>query len=252
ERLATRLDLLKGGRDADPRQATLRATIAWSYDLLSPQEQRLFARMSVFAGGCTLEAAEEVAGTDVDTLQSLVEKSLLRFTSGRYWMLETIREYALERLEESGEAERLRRRHAEHFLALAEEAEPRTRELANDTEWLDRLERDHDNLRATFDHLETSGESQQVLGLAGALRGFWGMRGFVSEGWRRLESALRADERRTPARARALNGAADLGGLGRGDDEAVRFWAEQALALHRDLGDDWGAGESLFFLAHAA
>jgi len=252
ERLATRLDLLEGGRDAEARQQTLRATIEWSYDLLSEDEQRLFARLAVFAGGCTLAASEQVADSDLNTLQSLVDKSLLRHIDERFWMLETIRDYALERLEESGEAERLRRRHAEHFLALAEEAEPRTRELANDTEWLDRLERDHDNLRATFDHLETSGESQQVLGLAGALRGFWGMRGFVSEGWRRLEGALLADERRTAARARALNGAADLGGLGRGDDEAVRFWAEQALALHRDLGDDWGAGESLFFLAHAA
>ncbi len=252
ERLSQRLDLLKGGRDAEARQQTLRATIEWSYDLLSEDEQRLFARLAVFAGGCTLEAAEQVADSDLDTLQSLVDKSLLRHTLERFWMLETIREYAAERLEESGEAEKLRRRHAEHFLTLAEEAQPRTREFANEKEWLDRLERDHDNLRAALDQLKTSGESQQVLRLAGALRGFWGMRGFVGEGWRRLEGALRADERPTLVRARALNGAADLGGLGRADDEAVRFWAEQALALHRDLGDDWGAGESLFFLAHAA
>jgi predicted ATPase len=94
ERISQRLDLLKGGRDADPRQQTLRATIEWSYDLLSPEEQQLFARLSVFAGGCTLEAAEEVCDADLDTLQSLVEKSLLRFTNERYWMLETIREYA--------------------------------------------------------------------------------------------------------------------------------------------------------------
>ena len=97
--LSQRLDLLKGGRDADPRQQTLRATIEWSYDLLSTEEQLLFARLSVFAGGCNLEAAEEIADADLDTLQSLVEKSLLRFSDGRYWMLETIREYALERLE---------------------------------------------------------------------------------------------------------------------------------------------------------
>ncbi len=102
ERLSQRLDLLKGGRDADPRQQTLRATIEWSYDLLSPEEQSLFARLSVFAGGCTLEAAEEVAGADLDTLQSLVEKSLLRFTNERYWMLETIRDYAGERLDGDG------------------------------------------------------------------------------------------------------------------------------------------------------
>ena len=98
ERLSQRLDLLKGGRDADPRQQTLRATIEWSYDLLTPEEQALFARLSVFAGGCTLQAAEEVCDADLDTLQSLVEKSLVRFTNERYWMLETIREYAADRL----------------------------------------------------------------------------------------------------------------------------------------------------------
>src|SRR5205823_1679027 len=110
ERLLQRLDLLKGGRDADARQATLRATIEWSYELLSPEERRLFARHSVFRGGCTLEAAEEVAEADLDLLQSLVDKSLLRHTAERLWMLETIREYASERLEKSNEAEDLQRR----------------------------------------------------------------------------------------------------------------------------------------------
>jgi len=102
---------LKAGRDADPRQQTLRTTIEWSYDLLSNEEQRLFRAFSVFAGGCTLNAAEEIAGADVDALQSLVEKSLLRFTDERYWMLETIRHYAGERLRESGEAEVIELRH---------------------------------------------------------------------------------------------------------------------------------------------
>ena len=106
ERLSQRLDLLKGGRDAEARQQTLRATIAWSYDLLSDEEQRLFRALSVFAGGCTLEAAEEVAGADLDTLQSLVEKSLLRFTDERYWMLETIREYARDLLDASARGEK--------------------------------------------------------------------------------------------------------------------------------------------------
>ena len=105
-RLGKRLDLFKGGRDAEARQATLRATIEWSHDLLSPEEQELFARLAVFAGGCTLEAAETVADADLDTLQSLVEKSLLRHTDERFWMLETIREYAVERLEERGTPER--------------------------------------------------------------------------------------------------------------------------------------------------
>jgi predicted ATPase/class 3 adenylate cyclase len=116
DRLSQRLDLLQGGRDADPRQQTLRATIEWSHDLLSKVEQRLFRSLSVFSGGCALEAAEEVCGADLDTLQSLVEKSLLRFSGERYFMLETIREYAGERLERSGEANEFRERHADRFL----------------------------------------------------------------------------------------------------------------------------------------
>ena len=120
ERLSQRLDLLEGGRDADPRQQTLRATIDWSHDLLSEEEQRVLRALSVFAG-CTLEAAEEICGADIDTLQSLVEKSLLRFSAERYWMLETIREYARERLDEAGETDALARRHADYHLALLEE-----------------------------------------------------------------------------------------------------------------------------------
>ena len=108
DRLSERLDLFTGGRDADPRQQTLRATIEWSYDLLNGDEQRLFARLSVFARGCTFAAAEEVADADLDTVQSLVEKGLLRFTDERYWMLETIREFAAERLAESGDEGRRR------------------------------------------------------------------------------------------------------------------------------------------------
>ena len=112
ERLSQRLDLLRGGRDAEARQRTLRATIEWSYDLLTEEEKRLFAALSVFAGGCTLEAAESVCDADLDALQSLVDKSLLRHTDERFWMLETIREFALERLEDSGGAEDLRRRYS--------------------------------------------------------------------------------------------------------------------------------------------
>jgi len=110
ERLAQRLDLLKGGRDAEARQRTLRATIEWSHDLLTEDEQLLFAYLAVFAGGCTLKAAQEVADADLDALQSLVEKSLVRHTEERFWMLETIREFALERFEQAGAAEELRRR----------------------------------------------------------------------------------------------------------------------------------------------
>jgi predicted ATPase/class 3 adenylate cyclase len=117
ERLSSRLDLLKGGRDADPRQQTLRATIEWSYELLPAEEKQLFRRLAVFAGGCALEAAEEVVGADLDTLQSLVEKSLVRFSNERYWMLETIREYAGEHLEGADE---LRGKHALFYGNLAE------------------------------------------------------------------------------------------------------------------------------------
>ena len=121
ERLEHRLPLLTGGaRDLPERQRTLRATIEWSYDLLGEEEQRLFARLSVFAGGCTLEAAEEVCEATVDVLQALVDKSLLRFTDERYWMLDTIREYAAERLARLGEVEAVRNRYVQFFLHLAE------------------------------------------------------------------------------------------------------------------------------------
>ncbi len=172
ERLGERLDLLRGGRDAQARQQTLRATIAWSYDLLSTEEHQLFAQLGVFAGGWTLEAAEKIARAELDILQSLVDKSLVRHTDERFTMLETIREYAAERLDESREADNLRRRHAEYFLALAEEAEPSLLG-PSPREWIDRLELEFDNLRAAIDWFEASGESQLVLRLGGALWGLW-------------------------------------------------------------------------------
>jgi predicted ATPase/class 3 adenylate cyclase len=140
ERLSERLDVLRAGRGVEPRQQTLRATIEWSHDLLNSEERALFRRLAVFAGGCTLESAEEVCDADLDTLQSLVDKSLVRVREGdRFSILETIREYGAEQLEFSGEAEKLRLRHAEHFLALAEEAEPSMLGI-NPGEWLNRLE----------------------------------------------------------------------------------------------------------------
>ena len=250
DRLAQRLDLLKGGRDAEARQQTLRATIEWSYDLLSKEEKTLFARLSVFRGGCTLEAAEEVADADLDTLQSLVDKSLVRHTGDRFWMLETIREYAVERLEELAEADDIRRRHARRFLALAEEAEPHLRRYWSG-QWLAKIEREHDNLRAVLDQLEASGESELALQLAGAVWWFWDSRGHQEEGRRRVDSALQAEERPTGARARALNGAAALA-VDSGDTATARLRAEEALALNRALGDRWGAAYSVYLLAHAA
>ena len=250
ERLSQRLDLLKAGRGVDPRQQTLRATIEWSHELLDEDEQRLFARLAVFAGGCTLESAEAVCDADLDTLESLVDKSLVRIREGdRFWMLETIREYAAERLEDSGEAEMLQRRHAEHFLALGEEAERNTRVYSG--EWIGRLEQEHDNLRAALDHLAASGENELVVQLAGALTDFWHYGGHVAEGRQRFESALQGQERPTVARARALTGAA-LMAYASGDITAARSIAEQALELHRRLGDPRGAALDLNVLCVAS
>ncbi len=250
ERLSGRLDLLKAGRGVDPRQQTLRATIEWSHDLLDADEQLLFARLAVFSGGCTLEAAEAICAADVDTLQSLVDKSLVRVREGnRFWMLETIREYALEQLEASGEAYELRRGHAEYFLALAEEAEPHLHEY--EACWLDRLGQEMPNVRVALDHFEASGRHEELLRLAAAFSPLWGIRGSMNEGRRRLESALAADDRPTAARAKALTSAADMA-LGQGDDERVDSLAGEALPLHRDHGNEWMAVESLLLMAHAA
>jgi len=248
ERLSGRLDLLKAGRGVDARQQTLRATIEWSYELLEPDEQLLFRRLSVFAGGCTLDAAEAVCEADLDTLQSLVDKSLIRVREDtRFWMLETIREYAAEQLGESGEAEELRRRHAEHFLALAEEAEPLLEKRPE--VWVERLEADKDNLRAALDWLEASGESQPALRLAGALAGFWET-SYLTEGKQRLETLLPTDERPTPARAKALAGAARLARMS-GDPATTRLRAEEARALYVELGDVWGIADSEIMLGLA-
>jgi predicted ATPase/class 3 adenylate cyclase len=248
-RLQQRLPLLTGGgRDRPERQRTLRAAIEWSHDLLSPPEQRLFAALAVFRGGCTLEMAERVADGDLDTLQLLVEKSLLRHRGERFSMLETIGEYATERLEASGQADELRRRHAEHFLALAEEAEPYLRR--DSAEWADRLEREHDNLRAALDWGAAAGENELVLRLAGAVSRFWYLKSHLSEGQRRLESALTVHQGRTAARAKALNGAAVMA-LNIGDSATARLRAEEALALHRVLGDAWGAGYSALMIGNA-
>ena len=257
QRLDHSLLLLQGGaRDAPERQRTLRATIDWSYDLLEPAEQRLFVRLAVFAGGCTIEAAESVCGEDldvVDGLSALTDKGLTRLEGTdeepRFTMLETIREYASERLEQSAAADELRRSHAEYFLALAEEAEPNLIGIGSHTEWLDRLERDHDNFRAAMDWFEASGETERALRLAAALWRFWDLRGHLVEGRRRLERELGADERPTAARAKALSGAADMA-LTSGDVTAGRRRAEEALELYRTLGDDWGIAFSLLMFAY--
>ena len=162
-RLDQRLPLLAGGsRSAPERQRTLRATIAWSHDLLTPSEQELFARLAVFTGGCTLEAAEQISGGDVDAIASLVDKSLLRRTGDRYWMLETIREFAAGQLEELAEMDALRDAHAAWYIALAEVAAPKVH-ARQGRDWLDRLDAEHANLRTALDHLLACGDSRGAL-----------------------------------------------------------------------------------------
>ena len=194
DRLDQRLPLLAGGsRSAPERQRTLRATIAWSHDLLAPSEQELFARLAVFAGGCTLEAAEEICGADVDTIASLVDKSLLRRTGDRYWMLETIREFAAEQLYELPDVDALRGRHAAWYIALGERARPELR-ARDSREWLDRLAAEHANIRAALDHLLERGDTEGALRLCGAIWLYWQTRGHWTEGRRYIADALARGE----------------------------------------------------------
>ena len=234
ERISQRLDLFTAGRDADPRQHTLRAAIGWSYDLLPTDEQRLFARMAVFRGGCTLETAEQVAGADVAGLQSLHDKSLLRRTGERFWMLETIREYAHELLDGSSEGDAVGRRHADHFLALGELAY--TERFDRGLTWAGRLEAEHDNLRAALDDLQAR-DALHYLRLAGALGWFWMARSHFAEGTRRLEDTLASNVEDGPLTARALTylGTIDAT-LGRSAAALSRL--EQAITLWGTVGDE--------------
>jgi predicted ATPase/class 3 adenylate cyclase len=248
DKLSQRLDLLKGSRDADPRQQTLRATIEWSYDLLAPKEQELFARLAAFSGGCLYEAAEEIAGADPDTLQSLLDKSLLRKRDSplgpRYWMLETILEYARGKLEESAEAERLVRRHLAYYLALAEDVDEQRK--VGEYE-LGRLEEERDNLRSALD-TALALDPEQALDLAGRLGLYWNRRGLYREGRQRLAAALAAaPAARVSARARALSEAGNLA-FWQGDLAAAEELGREALALAREDGDRSGSGYALNLL----
>ena len=200
ERISQRLDLFRAGRGADPRQQTLRTTIEWSFELLTDEEKLLFTRLGVFRGGCTLEAAEQVVEADLDTLQSLVDKNLLRHSGERFWMLQTIREYARELLEQHGESNVVRRQHAAHYLALAEAAYAQRSELG--PSWSQRLDEEHDNLRSALDFMREH-DSLSYLQLAGALGWFWAIRPPYAEASRRVEDALaaRAEDDRLIARA---------------------------------------------------
>jgi predicted ATPase len=230
ERLERRLDLFRGARDVDARQQTLRAAIQWSHDLLDEDEQRLFARLAVFAGGCTLDAAEEVTGAELDVLEALVQKSLVRHTGERFWMLETIREYARERLEKLGESDAMRRRHAEWFLALAEEAEPHL-DSAGQVEWLARLDEDAANIR------EVAGQPDLAGRFLVALRFFWAKRGYVAEGRRFVDDLLPQVTDEDPAKAMALVTGALLAVM-QGDYDASIAWSERAIELGEAVGDE--------------
>jgi predicted ATPase/class 3 adenylate cyclase len=262
ERLEQRLDLLTGGaRDLPLRQQTLRGTIDWSYELLRPGEQKLFARLAAFVGGRSLDAVDAVcteaddgAGL-LDAVAALVDNNLLKRADdseeSRFLMLETLHEYATERLEESGEAESVRRRHAEYFLALAEQAETELGGLGQ-VEWLDRLDREHDNFRAALTWAARHGEAELELRLTGALRGFWRIRGHLSEGRRWLEGALsRPAGQSAPARAKALYAASVLA-LRQGEHATAAALAREGLGMYEGLGDKAGAARVLHVLGSVA
>jgi predicted ATPase/class 3 adenylate cyclase len=248
ERLSSRLDLLKGGRDADPRQQTLRATIEWSYDLLSPAERQLFARLSVFAGGCTLEAAEEVVDADVDTLQSLVEQSLLRLTNERYWMLETIREFAGERLEESGDVATVSERHVQWILGVAEVAEDELMGSAA-TSWSARLGAEFENIRAAVEW-SLGKDPSLVLRLIAALWYFLAHRGNTAEPRRWLERAW-SDDAPAQLRLRVLRADSAIANMTY-DIPRLASSSERRLELARATGDAAHEAGALHMLASAA
>jgi predicted ATPase len=263
-RLGRRLKLLTGGaRDLPERQRTLRGAIEWSHTLLDEGEKTLFARMAVFAGGRTLEAIEAVCDAEgplpVDTFEgvsSLLDKSLLRQEEGpedepRFVMLETIHEYARERLVESGEAEEIGRAHTEYFLALAEEAEP---ELtgANQVLWMDRLEAEHDNFRVALARSLETGEAESALRIGGALWRFWNVRGYFSEGRRWLGTGLsEGGTAPSSVKARASLGLGYLE-LRQGDYVRAVEDLEASLSLYREVGDRRGEAYALCFLGWIA
>ncbi|HJP66528.1 MAG TPA: NB-ARC domain-containing protein [Actinomycetota bacterium] len=257
-RLEHSLALLAGGaRDLPARQQTLRGAIEWSYDLLDEDERRLFARLSVFAGGWSLEAADRICmdglGFDpLDGVASLVNKSLVRQSArleDRFFLLETIREFAGERLEESPDADEVHRGHAEHFLSIAEEAAP---DLfgSKQAALLDALEADHDNLRTAITWSAQSGDLAVALRIAGALWRFWQMRGYLREGAERLDALVRhPDAERNPAAlALALEAAGGVAyWMGRWDEATAAY--ERTVQLARELGNRSAEAEALYNLS---
>ena len=269
-RLDSRLRLLTGGaRDRTARQQTLRGAIAWSYDLLDADEQALFGRLAIFVGGCTLEAVESVCAAEgelgieaMEGLASLIDKSLVQQAEGadaepRYTMLETIREYALDRLEASGQAEALQRRHAAFFLALAETAEPQLMRGQRQA-CLQRLEAEHDNLRAALTRsLANQNGDETAVRLAGALGWFWCLRGYFGEGYAWYSRVLAqvgpagiGALPRTRVWARALYGMG-LFAMVHPDPAYERSLLEQSIARFREVDDKHGLAQALITLGTA-
>jgi predicted ATPase/class 3 adenylate cyclase len=244
DRLGQRLDLFEGGRDADPRQRTLRATLGWSYDLLTDDEQQLFARLAIFAGGCTLEAAETVCEARLDVLQSLVEKSLLRHTGDRLWMLETIREFAAERLEAVGGSNALRAAHAEFFATLAERADPHIQYGSDQREWTDRVAADYDNIRSAVAFgLEQAPEI--ALRIVGSIAFFVWLRGGFAEARTWVDEALAVGaDASLKWRGRALICGAVAAEQQR-DAEAASRYADEAFAAATAAADGFGITAAL-------
>jgi predicted ATPase/class 3 adenylate cyclase len=266
EQIAVRLDdrfrLLTGGtRTSLPRQQTLRATMDWSYDLLSKEERAALRRLAVFVGGWTLEAAEAICGGDVaaadvlDLLTRLVQRSLVapeeQTREIRYKMLETVRQYAREKLQESGEEAAIRDRHSQWYLALAQRAEPEL-QGPEQTAWLTRLDSDHDNFRAGLEWLIDRKEVESALRLTSSLWRFWFTRGYLREGRGRLEAALRRSSDAAPLlRVKALTGAGYLA-LNQEDYIAASTLLEESLAIGQRLGDRQGIAVALNWLGVVA
>jgi predicted ATPase/DNA-binding SARP family transcriptional activator len=253
-RLEDKLELLIGGpRDLAPRQQTLRATIEWSHDLLDSQEQRLFARLAIFPGGATLDAAQSVCDADLNTLQSLVEQSLLRRRGERFSMLDTIREYAHAKLHDSGETKQIGRRHAGYFLSLAEAASAGPDWSGPEgVNWDVRLTAEHDNLRAALSFARDVGDKTLLLRLAGALGSrFWWHLGLLREGRWWLEQALAANAASAEARALALAAITAIAHE-QNDVAAMLKWGEAEVGLARSRDDPNGLQHGLVALAQAA
>ncbi|HEV3096440.1 MAG TPA: adenylate/guanylate cyclase domain-containing protein [Candidatus Dormibacteraeota bacterium] len=246
-----------GARDAPARQQTLRGAILWSYDMLDAGARRLLARVSVFARGGSLEQlepvcgpAEDVGGDVVEALDQLADQSLLRrlpdFDAPRFLMLQTIRDFATERLEESGEADVIRDRHLKAFIALAQEAQPHLFGPKR-KEWLDRLQEDHDNFRAALEWAVSTGNAQEAMSLGGLFWRFWQMRGHIHEGRTRLEQilSLQNSGEFPTERLAALEAAGGLAYWQADMDGAQRFY-DESLALTRQIGDKRAIANAIY------